>query len=535
MSSPTPTAPLAGHRPPALALVREVTQAARDTHLLLKLRWRLVRSAPAKAGVWVGLLLFLGGLFLASQVGTIVRSYAEQGIGTAAGQFAVNYVIALNRGELGLLGATAVGSVFIIALFTPFSGATMQALASGDDLAGLRPTRLHRYTDSVITNAASAIGFLQLLTLTGVGSLLTLDGGRPGGLLFMWAVWPALLLLTVAEGWAIELLQRRYGKRTRRLIGLSLLAVLATAVVVDPDHGRTLFGIGDAIAATLASAATGDLAAVARNLAVVLGICVALLVLGLILCRAALRLPAAVAVQRTTRRRLIPVSTRPNVALMQLLWAQVWRTPEIRRPLSIIFIIGLPAVWFSGLANVMTTLVVAIPLAVALAFGINIFGILGPAMPWLAAQPHLMRRLLGFVVTLQIGVTLTLAVLVWAPGTLAGRVDLGDIAAVAAGTVASTLLTTRSAAHKSVNRPFLVRLAARGDVIVPPLTAINYTFRFALWSGQIGVLIMTRDTALQITLVGVVCVWTALRFWQLARQWKDRDVQAFVIKQVAAA
>lgn len=538
--APAPTAPAtrpSTTRPRPLSLIpgpAEVRSAARDTRLLLKLRWRFVRSTRAKVGIWFGLGLFMGAIFLASQVGTLIRRYAEQGVETAAGQFAVNYVIALNRGELGVIGASAVGSVIIVALFTPFTGSSMQSLAPTEDLAGLRPTRVHRYFDSIITNAVSAIGFLQLITLTGIGSLLTLDGGRIGGLLFVWAVWPAVLMLSVCTGWSIELSARKYGTSLRRSLGVLLAAVIALAVYLDPEHGRTLFGLGHQISYTLEAAATGNLAIVARNLAVVAGIGFTLFTIGLVLSRAALALPAPVTARRHERRRLIPISTNPDVALYQILFAQIMRSPEVRRPLLTVILIGFPAVWFSGEANVMTTLVVAIPLAVALAFGINIFGILGPAMPWLSSQPNLMRKLLRFVVGVQISTTLLIAFLVWTPATLAGRVDFADIAAVAAGTTVSTLLTARSAAHKSVNRPFLVRMGTRGDMIVPPLTAVNYTLRFALWSGQIGVLIMTRDGLLQLGLVALALVWVSLRFAHLFRQWSDREVQAFVTKQVAA-
>lgn len=516
--------------------LNETLRAAQDTRLLLKMRWRFARNRFSRLFVFLGLTAFLFALFIASQIGSLIRVYSEQGVGTAAGQFAVNYVIALNRGELGLIGATAVGSVIIIALFTPFTGSSMLALAPTDDLAGLRPNRTHRYFDSLITNAVSAIGFLQLITLTGIGSLLTLDGGRPAGLLFMWSIWPVVTTLTVAEGWAIEIAQRRYGRRARRITAAVMASIVGVAVLLDPQHGRTLFGLGNQISATVAAAANGQDGIVFRNLCIVMVLVAVLFVTGISLCRTALSLPAPVNQTRSERRRLIPMSARPNLALIQILIAQVTRSAEIRRPLLTIFFIGIPAVWFSGNTDTMTTMVVAVPLAVALAFGINTFGILGPAMPWLAAQPRLMNRLLLFAIGIQLTMTLTLSVLVWTPATLFGRVSTADLASVAAGTFVSSYMTARSATHKSVNRPFRVRLGTRGDMIVPPLTAINYTMRFALWSGQIGVLVMTRDDRyMQLSLVAIAVIWTTFRFWQLLKQWQDRDVQAFVTKQVAAA
>lgn len=518
-----------------LPSVGEVLTAARDTSMLLRLRWRFVRGVRSRALIGLGFGLFAVLILIASQIGTLVRKAAEQGTGTSAGQFSVNYVIALGRGELGAIGATAIGSVFIVALFTPFTGSSMTSLAPSDDLAGLRPARLHRYFDSVVTGVASAIGFFQLITLTALGSLLTLDGGRAGGLLFVWAVWPAVVMLTASEGWLIELVHRRLGARVRAALGLTLASVLGLAVYFDPKHGTTLFGVGVQVIDTVRAAAAGDVSRVLVGLGVVAAVTVVLFVVGLLACRAALALPAPVAATRENRRRLIPMSSRPNVALTQIVIAQVWRTSEVRRPLKTILFLGVPAVWFIGGDNVMTTLVVAVPLSVALAFGTNVFGVLGHGLPWLASQPRLMRKLFIVVCSVQVAMTLLLAFLLWAPATLFGRVDPGDVAAVAAGTVAATFLTSRSAASKSVHRPFLARLGGRGDMVVPPLTAINYTLRFAFFSGQIGVIVMSRDGWIQVGMVALVVVWSLLRFTWLARQWNSRDVQAFVTKQVSAA
>lgn len=529
------TLPAPVRRPGAvLPTVAEVRAAARDTGMLLKLRWRIVRSARSKAVVGVGIGVFVAALFIASQVGTLFRAYAEEGVETAAGAFAVNYVIALN-GELGVIGASAVGSVIVVALFAPFVGSAMTSLAPTDDLSGLRPTRIHRFFDSIVTNTASGIGFLQLITLTSIGSLLTLDGGRPAGLLVMWSIWPCVLLLSVAEGWVIELAHRRYGTRVRRAIGLGLVLLIGLMVSYDPQHGKTVFGLGNLITNTVQAATEGRFDVVGLHMGVVAVVSVALFVTGLVTCRAALAHPAPVTALRAERRRLVPMSANPNRALAQILLAQIIRSPEVRRPVLTVFAMGVPAVWLGGQSNVVTTLVVAVPLAVALAFGINIFGVLGPAMSWFAAQPGLMRRILVMATVAQIAMTVLLATLIWAPVTIAGRVDLGDVGTIAAGTIVSTLLTVRSATAKSVTRPFMVRLGGRGDMIVPPLTAINYTIRFALWAGQIGVLVTTSDQWLQLALVAFAVAWTSLRFLRLFRYWNDRDVQAFVVNRVAAA
>lgn len=513
----------------------EVTNGYRDTRLLLKLRWRLVRSQRARFATWMGLVALILIVLLAANLGTMVRSFAESGVSTAAGTFAVNYIISLDRGELGLIGATALGAAILAALFAPFTGASMTGLAAEDDLTGLRPSRLHRFFDSLITTAVSTIGFLQLFALTAVGSLLTLSGGRVEGLLFTWSIWPFLLLLTVTEGWVIELIYRTYGPTVRKLLFASVLTAVAAAITFDPNNGRTLFGLGEHFVATINAATQHDWPRILAAIGVLAALGAFLLGAGLMACRTALGKPAGVPASRNDRRVLVPMSTRPNIALAQVLFAQVFRTLSIRRPIYTILLLGLPAVMFAPSFNVMTTFVVAVPLSVALAAGVNFFGVIGSGMPWLASQPGLMRTLLWQVMAVQFLLMLALVALVWMPGTLLGVVDPGDAAAVAAGSFVSALFTTRSATHKSINRPFLVQLGSRGDMIAPPLTTVNYTLRLALWSGQLGVLTLSTDGYLQIALITAAICVVGLRTIQLGRQWADRDVQAFVIRQVSAA
>lgn len=523
--------------PAVLPRPAEVIQGARDTRLLLRLRWRLIRGRMPRLMVWLGLGALLAALFIVSNVGFFIRRIAEDGAGTDAAQFAVDYVIALHRGDLGSVGAVALGTAVAAALFSPFSGTANQALANADDLAALRPHRMHRYFDGLVTAGLSAIGFMQLFALTAVASLLTLDGGRVGGLLLTWAVWPTLVLVATAEGWAIELVHRTLGARARRSIGLTLAGIVGVAVLLDPAHGQTLFGLGTAYSAALRAAAAGDTGPVLIALGVLATVGAAAFVAGLVLCRTALEHPAVSSAGTREHKRHLPLSRRPRIALIQVLTSDMLRTREVRVPILMLLAIGVPAAWLAGsVPTMMSTLVIAGPLAIALVWGANVFGIIGGGMTWLASQPHVLRWLLPLSIGIQFGAVAIIAVLCWLPPTLLGVIAPGDVAGVAAGLVISTALISTSAARKSVHRPLLTRLGTRGDVLIPPLRAINYTIRFAVWGGQIGVLALNRDDRwIQIGLVAAVLCWTGLRLLWLLHQWDNRDRQARVIGTVAAA
>lgn len=515
---------------------RQLREGARHTGLLLALRWRALHSWRARLLVTFGLFLLLVVVFAASSVGMMLVRLAEQGTDTAVTEFAVNYVVALQRGEFGAIGALALGSAVAAAVFSPFTGSSNVSLFPVEDLSGLRPPRLHRYFDSLVTVAASTIGFMQLLSLTVVGALLTLDSGRAGGLLFTWAVWPVLLLLSVAEGWTLEWVHRRFGPSTRRAILGAAAAVLAVVLWLDPNHGRTLFGVGDLYSRYLVEAGRGNLLATSGAAAVIAALAAVLVWAGAVMCTNALSLPAVPTVAGTVRKRLIPISKRPVLALTQIMASQMLRSPEVYRPILTITLIGAPAGWLmSDQRETMFTLVITIPLAVALAWGVNVFGVLGPAMTWLASQPNVMRYLLGISTTLHLGAVSVVAALCWLPPVLTGRIDGMQAASLACALAVATALTTRSSAAKSVHKPYLARMGNRGDTVIPPLAAINYTMRFALWGGMAGVIVLSLSGNRQIqgVIIAAAVLWSTLRYIHLTATWLDRNTQSRVVATVA--
>lgn len=512
---------------------RALAGGFRDSLLLASWRWRIIRRPSSRIVIVLAALAFVFGLYFAASVGQFIRLIAEtERDGSTAGLFALNYVIAFERDDFGPIAAIALGSALAASLFAPLTGAASLALASPEDLSGLRLHRLHRYFDSVLVHAVSTIGLLQMLALTAVASLLTLEGtGRGYALAVTWAVWVTLILVGSVEGWLVEYIYRRYGVRTRRLIILVVLAVIAAAVWIDPDDGTTLFGIG-----TLYAEVLQDRAGLQwwMPFAVLAGVNVLLLVVGAAICQSALNRPAAIVTRRNDVRAR-ELSTQGRRALQQLMWRQMRRSPEVYRPILTIILIGVPAVWITqGNTATMTTLLIAVPLAVCLAMGVNFFGVVGTAMSWLAAQPKALAWLLhvaGLNMLLVMGV---ITVLLWAPMVASGLIPLASGGALAAGAVVTSSLATRSSLSKAIHHPYPVRLGARGESLVPPLAAINYTMRLTLWAGQLGILVMVQGQwVIQLALATACALWAYLRYRALVREWGNRVVQTRVIGTVA--
>jgi hypothetical protein len=515
----------------------DLAAAARATGLLLRTRRQMVRDLRARALLTLGMGVLLSLLFLAANVGYLLRRAAETGAGSPGTEAVVNTVVGLESGALGTIGAVTLGSVFASALISPFVGMTIQALTSAEDLSVLRPPRLHRYFDALITAATSTVGLMQVVSLTLLASLLTINSGHAGAILLAWATFPVVLLVTTALGWGIELVMRTWGSRVRRILAVILALLVGGGLLLDPRHGQTMFGLGTFYSAALRAPGAGDTATIVWALLGLVTVAVIAFVAGVLACQAALTRPAVPQTIRRTTRRRMPLSRHRRIALLQILAAGLLRTPDVRRALGTVLVMGIPGIALTGgSATSLLSVAIAAPLSTALIWGSNAFGVLGQGMTWLATQPNVLRWLLPLTALVQAATVATLIALTWLPAALFGSLDARTVASVTAAAIVSTAFVTRSAAAKAVRHPTLVRQGTRGDVIMPPMRALNYTVRFMVLGGAVAtVTYFAGDDWLRLGLVFGALIWTAARFWWLRRAWRDRVLQARVVATVSAA
>jgi hypothetical protein len=505
------------------------------TGMLMRVRWRMVRGVGPKVSVVVGVAMMFLALYLCANLGGMVRTIAEEGTGSDASMYAVNFIVSLERGQIGAFGALVLGSVVATALFFSLTGVGGGSFFTAPELVGIRPHRLHRYFDTLVVQAVSTVGVFQLVALTALGSLMTLDGQRGPGFLIVWAMWPMVAALEVMVAWAIELAQRVYGPVARRVAVTVLGCGAGIALFLDPMHGQTLFGAGDLFASGIRKATLGHWTDALPVFTFTMVLTALFVIVGLTLTQAALLKPVIPLPAPRSYRRW-KISTNPMFALTQILLLQVVRTGAIRRPILAVAMVAPPAVLLShGSFTVLLTLVVTIPMCVCLAWGVNIFGVIGPGMTWLTVQPNVNRMILGIAVAVQLFMITVLSVGVWGPATMFGIIDSRTAGSVAAATVVAALITTRSAAAKSVLRPYHVNVSQRGDQIIPTLTSINYTLRLVLGGGLVGILVLTvQSLPYQLGTVAGVAIWTTYRFIKLAQYWASRSVQARIVAVVAA-
>lgn len=520
--------------------IKDLATGISHTALLVRWRWRLVRNGRTRVFMVVGAIFAFGMLFAASSIGEMIRLIAERNSReTAAGDFAIGYLVAFSRGDFGGIAAFALGTAIAASIFGPLTGSSNLTLAPTEDLSTLHLHRLHRYFDSLILQAFSTIGALQLLSLTTVASLLTMDGNnRAYALLLTWSIWIALVFLTTVEGWLIEIVYRKYRMRLRFVLGGILATLIGVAIWFDPNNGSTFFGVG----VYYSNALQGELLSIPTWIpfAGVLAIVTILGFIGASLCNFALNKPSAPTRGSTSvsgkRLPRIRISKNPTVALYQVILTQMSRTQAVARPIAVVFLLSIPAVWFTkGSFEVMTTLVLATPLAIVLGWTANALGVLGPGMTWLLSLPNTVRNIPGAIAGTSLGVIFIIFIAAWIPVTIIGRTTWLQVVSTGSAITITSFMMTRSGLSKAIHRPFLARLGStRGDSIIPPLTAVTYTARFALFSGMLGIIVMSFDNVpLQWAVAGVFVSWSGFRYLMVKRSWANRSRQAQVTAVVA--
>jgi len=506
------------------------------TGLLLRLRWRMVRSRRAKSFIVLAGVIVFFGLLSCINLGYFVQIAAQSGRSETGELYAQAWITNLSSGTMGGLGALAVGGAVVVALFAPFTGSATTALVPTEDLAGVRPPRAHRYFDAMIINGISGIGVLQFLALTAVASLITLDGQRVWGMLFAWTVWAFLVMVTSTIGFLLEWVQRAYGRWQRRVFGVVGVAVLLGAVLLDPNRGQTLFGLADKYTTVLRLSVISFTWWSVVALLVMLVCMVGVVGLGVWVTGRALSLAPrrGVGVGDRTSRRLGSSSV---TAVRGLLWRTLWRTRECRRPIIAILVVGIPVVSFTQMGESLEiALPMTIPLAVSLSWGVNVFGVLGRGMNWLGSQPKALSEIPRAAILFQAILSFLLLILLWTVSWLAGQADFASLRVFTISALTVAGLTTGLSALLSVLHPMRAPLTTGGgDALVPPLTALGYLGLLVGFGCVPGILLANLEDPVAQT-VGVIIALVVSWIFIVAATvlWRNPRRRARVIAVVSS-
>lgn len=427
--------------------------------------------------------------------------------------------------------ATSIVSYVLISLlsgvlFIPFSGISVPSLIAVDDLSGVRPARAHRYFDSLLLVTGSALPLTQLVLMTSVTSMVTFTGQRFAAFTLTFLLWVLTQIATATGSWVVEWVSRRFGRRTR-WTWVSVLAVTgATAVILDPHHGATLFGLGPKYTEALRASTVGNSTAVIVTAALAAAAVVLMLLVGVRATVAALdvRPPSATIKQAGLRYRSLGAS--PLTVALSLLGRALWRTRSVNRSLPTVLTAGLlMAVMVHNPLAIVSTFAVIVPMTVALGFGSNVFAILGEGMPWLGSQPRLMRALLPAALIIETAVTFILSGTLLVVAVVVGNLPVGRLGMSLALNAATGFGIVGVALALSVFRPFRAPMRTRSDTLLPPLTVMGYTLALGLVATAAPVIYQMAPESLLLVraiaataLIGCVSLCFAFYSWDKDRR-----------------
>ena len=499
------------------------------------------RFTSAKWIYKIIMLTIVAGFFLAVYVATfasesmlvilttpIVDSPGAESV-EAVRNYVATYLSLYASGDLDTFVAISVGVLLGSIVFVPFSGYIIHGVVSNSELTTLKNGDYYRIGDSIIFQFISSFTFIQLVGLTLISELLTIDTPNPGLVtIFVWVAWIALTLLTALLAWAVEYISRRFGTK----IKLSFLALIILGfgiiIFLDPNKATTLFGSAPYIFSYLQTIAQGNLWIFAQAIiASLIVVALALVAIGKVASKA-LELPELPSIKRERKNKKVRNVVHPTkFGFITLLLNLLFRYPTVFRPIftSVLFSTIIVLV-LDGSQSILTTLIV-LPLAVGIAFGANMFGLFGNANNWLLSIPKFREhivKIFAAVLAIMIG---GIYVLVYGLAFLAGRLSFDDVITALPSMVSVTFTVVVLSVFFSVKNPLPFSAKTRENIVSSPLVLIGYVAAFVATSSLFGNLPTVIDDTLTVWMVtaGLALISVGL-LYIIELRWKHSEVWA---------
>lgn len=450
----------------------ELAAAWRTARLLAAAKWRTVRTPRAQVWLWVGLLLGSGALSMSAQAGDLIRLVAEiDRMDTTAGVVANTYIRQWAATGFGTMTSAILAFALGTAAISPLVSSSAPTLVPDHQLVGVRTSSMHPYVSALAVHVSSLVTFVQLLALTALAGLVTIDGdGRGRAVLLSWLAWVVLVFASQAFLWTSRVVRRRAPRAAAAtMVGAAVAA--GAGAFLAPDAAAGLFGTSGAFVGWLlrapvwAAAVTGLLAMVAAAVA------------GWVACAATVKANAVTAPAKGTDRVTRPMPVRPTHALVALVARSFVRTRSIVAPLVTITVLAAAGVAVAGDQSAAVWSVgIGVPLAVGLAWTDNAAAMTGAANPWLASLPGQAQRLLPVWAAWAWTVSVGLVTAAWVPSLLLGRVSWASTGSVLATGAAAASTVTAAALWHAVRRPEPARVDL-GDGVLTASRAATTSLR----------------------------------------------------------
>ncbi|HVF03623.1 MAG TPA: hypothetical protein VNA20_02165 [Frankiaceae bacterium] len=491
---------------------------------LVALRWRMVRSPAARAGL----------LALASLIPLAVL------LGVAGAQLAPESA----RLDAAVAAPTIYLGFFVLSIVSPLTAGGGNELYPQEQLVAYPITPATHFLTGLAVLPINLAWVSQLVVLTAATSFFL--PRRPAAFLAVPTVL-AYVVLAAAAGqlgsWLVAgVRQTRNGRAALwALAGGTVVTFLALVKTGGLDEVVDATPTVEVVVAA-GSGAQRDWGTWAPRTLILAALAVAALYAGRRACDWALRRPGDAGTSREGR----PVRVRRprRSAFRELLAvdrASVWRSASLRRGALVLGLLpGLVTFVLGVQWSTLLLLPGLVASGAALLFGVNAFCLDGGGAVWLATLPHRPSMALwskAWVLTETALVCVLLSVGA-ALLRVRGAPTTAEAAALAAAVVATVTSVVGTSLRLSVERPHRADLRGRRDTPAPPGTMAVYSARMAAQTTFTGLFVAgaaaTGWWPMPVLVASVVALLGLRSIAVAAREWREPGRRAYVAVTVGA-
>lgn len=533
-----------------------------DSLNILVLKWKTVRLLSQRVWIIVGGLAGMFLIFMVASSGTLLKqSLASMPADNEGRQAITLWLDIFLQQNAGMMFGAVFWALIVGILVIPLVGFSFSSFIPEGDLVSLKRNNNHKISDSVFLQFVSSISFVQILTLTILASVVTLDGNAPGyGVVATWGLWVIATLLTTMSAWFFEMLVRKYGIKAK-IISLAVIAItLGSVWLLAFEEAKVFFGVGEMYTLFIQNLSNGN------NVGslIWLLVCIAAVIVVLIgisyIASKTLHLPELVAKEnrnRTLLARLGFVNRNKISTTTEFITNMLLRQSNVMKPLllSAAFLMVM-SLGLNGFYQILISTAALIPVMVSLSWSINAFGILGSGTTWLLSLPKAKRQLLGSFAKIQYFMVMLIALIVGLIVMVAYQMPVSAFLSFMLSTLVACMFVTNFSLKKAMLDPHRYRVNIKGESILPPNRALSHMFKLFV-TAFIGVgvatilptVIMTAlytipglvpifagvdlSLILQFVVVILAAMVTYSRYNSLKRRWlTDTTIIQNIIKKV---
>lgn len=499
-----------------------------DTFTILALKWESIKKKRVKFAIFLAAFIFALMTYGLTNIGSALLNYATLGdnvVDTNIRDYVIVFLESYDNNQLDVYVAGVLAATILSILITPFSGFSLGGIVPSRDLAIVKSNDNYKLSDSILVQFVSSLSLLQLLSLTVLSSLLSIEGGTGYAVLLGWSVWLLIGLISVAFMWITEYINRKYGWKTKLVTVAVIVVLLVVAVALDPYNGTNFFGFSPlfiSIAQNLYLYSFPQLMLVAGVLAVLFFIVLSVInIVG----TKALSLQEPVALKTTKKKfsstKYSKITMFHLIRLIVFRYKVIWRPIMVTTLFSALIMLALGSATATG---ALSSTMLIVPLIVCLSFGVNMFGILGSSNIWMASISGWRNTILFKLAGVQLFIITVAYSIIFAAGIFTQKVTLLQALDALPGLIVTTVVMTVFSINKSLKNPIKYTASSRGDAILPPISLLSYMVQFMFLGGVAGGLVSTFDNKLFAWgACIVVLVLCALWFFTLVKKWLTEE------------